>query len=123
MDYEFRHNGLTDGVVAFFSMEHQALGRWFTEELAGNKQKLLEIELAIQAVQSGKQAEWMLVGGEMTLTLSNEQVVVFDNCINFSLDETFEEDMNFYDAESIAKCGLEDFEEALASYHSFLLKR
>ncbi|MDN5369709.1 MAG: uncharacterized protein PWP74_1017, partial [Shewanella sp.] len=34
MDYEFRRNPITGLPLAIFSMEHEVLGRWFSEELA-----------------------------------------------------------------------------------------
>ncbi|MCL1079348.1 YacL family protein [Parashewanella spongiae] len=120
MDYEFRNNSLEDSVVALFSMEHQAVGRWFTEEIAKDKDKLSTILSVIEHISKDGVTEKKIIGKSITLELSYERVLVYENCIQYDNDYLLEEDMNLYDEESIASCGLEDFRDAMLSYQEFI---
>ncbi|WP_133408036.1 YacL family protein [Parashewanella tropica] len=122
MDFEFRHSSFDDSIRAFFSMEHHALGRWFTEELTQESSKILTIESIIAELQSGKRHEWSLIGRTLSLELTQEQALVFDNSLGIESEEDLQDHMNLYDSESTAACGLEDFEQALVSYKTFIGK-
>lgn len=122
MDFEFRRNTLDDSVLAFFSMEHQIIGRWFTEELSTDRAKLLKIKSAMEAVEQRSLGDWRFVGRESTIEITKEQVFVFENCLGFAVDlaEEMEQGFSLYSAESLAYCGFEDFRNALASFEAFL---
>ena len=122
MDFEFRRNTLDDGVVAFFSMEHQIIGRWFTEELSTDKTKLSEIKSAMTKVERQSLYDWRLVGKESTIEITKEQVTIFENSLGIDEDviQELEEGFSLYSAESLAYCGFEDFRNALESFEAFL---
>ncbi len=122
MDFEFRRNTLDGGVIAFFSMEHRIIGRWFTEELSTDKAKLSEIKSAMDDVGRQTLHDWRLVGKESTIEINKEQVTVFENSLDIGEDLTqeLEEGFSLYSAESIAVCGFEDFRNALESFEAFL---
>ncbi|MGP1782578.1 YacL family protein, partial [Shewanella frigidimarina] len=42
MEYEFLRNTITDTVFARFSMDHEAVGFWLSEELADNRPLYVE---------------------------------------------------------------------------------
>ena len=122
MDFEFRRNTLDDGVVAFFSMDHQIIGRWFTEELSTDRARLQEIKSAMKSVELQTLHEWRLVGRESTIEISKEQVTIYENSLGIddSLTEELEQGFSLYNAESLAYCGFEDFRNALESFEAFL---
>jgi uncharacterized protein len=120
MEYEFRRNTLNGTVLASFSMDHEVLGRWLSQELGDNQGTFDGIIEAIAALRQGKISHWQLEGGDLSLELDAEQARVFANVLEFDADYQLEEDMNLYDAESQAFCGLEDFEQVLHSWRRFL---
>ncbi|MCF1426848.1 MAG: YacL family protein [Shewanella sp.] len=119
MDYEFRRNLLDGSVLALFSMGHEALGRWLSEELGEDKSKLVAVLQAIAELQAGELEQFQLEGRDLTLVLDNEQAVVIANVLGFGLEHELQESMSLYDAESVSACGLEDFQQVLESWQAF----
>lgn len=122
MEYEFRRNSLTGTFLATFSMDHEVLGQWFTEELGPELAKIQQVLDVIKEIQSDKLGSWRLVGGDLTLELEREQARIFANSLGFDQEYELEEAMSLYDAESEAYCGLEDLELALLSWRQFVEK-
>ncbi|MCL2913631.1 YacL family protein [Shewanella corallii] len=120
MDYEFRRNSLDGSVLALFSMDHEALGRWLSEELGKDEAKLSAVLQAIAQLQAGELEHYQLVGRDLTLEMDKEQAVVAANVLGIEEDHDLQEFMNLYDAESIANCGLEDLQQVLESWREFL---
>ncbi|MCL1074273.1 YacL family protein [Shewanella dokdonensis] len=124
MEYEFRRNPITGLPLARFSMEHEVLGRWFSEELAEDKTLCEQLTTAIVALQQGKLQEWRWIGHDLTLEMDAEQVRVFANVLGYDVpSDSAEEGLSFYDAESAADCGLEDFQAVLQSWCDYLAGR
>ncbi|GIU02158.1 hypothetical protein C9I43_13110 [Shewanella morhuae] len=122
MEFEFRRNSLTGTFLANFSMDHEVLGQWFTEELGPDLVQIQQVLDTINAIQNDKLGAWRLVGNDFTLELEREQARVFANTLGFEQEYELEEAMSLYDAESEAYCGLEDFEQALLSWRQFVEK-
>lgn len=122
MEYEFRRNSLTGTYLASFSMDHEVLGQWFSEELGSELAKIQQVLDIIKEIQSGKRDSWRLIGKDFTLDLDEEQARIYANALGFEQDYELEEAMSLYDAESEAYCGLEDLEEALLSWYEFVQK-
>ncbi|MGS0674407.1 YacL family protein [Shewanella sp. 0m-4] len=120
MEYEFLRNTITDTVFARFSMDHEAVGFWLSEELADNRPLYVEICQQIERLQNGQGNEWRLLGKALSLELDTEQARIFANDIEDNEDQELDESMSFYDGESEAFCGLEDFYEVLVSWRHFL---
>lgn len=117
MDYEFFRN-ITGQVRAKFSMGHEAIGYWLNEEVNGDLTLISQItDAAQQLQQTGK--EWKLAGHEYSVFIAEQEVMVRANQLDFSHDEMVE-DFQYYDAESIAVCGLTDFLLMLAQYQRFI---
>lgn len=125
MDYEF----VTDPIhqyVARCSMEHCALGYWLTAEVGVNAQRIGVLLNAIERIQQRRSWEFELEGCEYSLQLSPEQALVRANALGaingLDHDETdpFDGEMNFFDAESSANCGLEDFKDFLTDWQRFI---
>lgn len=122
MEYEFRRNSLTGTYLASFSMDHEVLGQWFSEELGPELAKIQQVLDIIKEIQSGKRDSWRLIGKDFTLDLDEEQARIYANALGFEQDYELEEAMSLYNAESEAYCGLEDLEEALLSWYEFVQK-
>ncbi|MFB2778282.1 YacL family protein [Shewanella mangrovisoli] len=122
MEYEFRRNSLTGTYLASFSMDHEVLGQWFSEELGPELAKIQQVLDIIKEIQAGKRDSWRLIGGDLTLDLDEEQARIYANVLGFEQEYELEESMSLYDSESEAYCGLEDLEEALLSWYEFVQK-
>ncbi|MGL4474882.1 MAG: YacL family protein [Shewanella sp.] len=120
MEYEFRRNSLDGTATAIFSMDHEVLGRWFSEELGQDDDIIGELMNVIAKLQQGEAGYFQLVGSDFTLEMDFEQVRVFANVIGFNEDYDLEDGMSLYDAESSCSCGLDDFATALISWRKFL---
>ncbi|QSX34432.1 YacL family protein [Shewanella avicenniae] len=123
MEYEFRRDIASGAPWASFSMEHQIMGQWFSEELGNDNGICEQVKRAIEQLQHGKLNDWQLVGGDLTLQMDTEQVRIYANVLDFESDADIEENMSLYDAESEAYCGLEDFEQVLDSWQRFIAER
>lgn len=71
-----------------------------------------------QARQSPNQ-DFRLIGSEYSLFISADEVMVRANNLVIEDQQALEQDFHYYDEESLAFCGLEDFEQFLHSYLSF----
>ena len=116
MDYEFLRDS-TGVVKVRMSMDHEAIGHWFNEEVKGNLALLDEVEQAARTVKGSERA-----GHEYTLWLDGEEVMIRANQLEFSGDE-IEEGMSYYDEESLSLCGVEDFLQVVAAYREFMQQR
>lgn len=121
MEYQFTHS--MHGVVARCSMDHEAFARWLNTEITENPKDLplifTEIDRCRNAFPNHYQA--VFEGREYTLLIDSEEVMVKANNLDDVFDESdMEEGFQFYDQESIAFCGLEDFEAFLKAYQQFI---
>ncbi|MBU2862809.1 YacL family protein [Reinekea forsetii] len=118
MDFEFRYNeqGLP---VAEFSMGHEAIGRWLSDELGSNLAKINLLLEVIEQIEQAHLAEKTLFGTELTLYLSSDDVEV--KSIYGDDEEDLPEETHLSDSSSTANCGLPDFKQAVEEwldYHS-----
>ncbi|MCK3655907.1 hypothetical protein A4G19_09080 [Pasteurellaceae bacterium Macca] len=121
MEYQFTHT--MHGIVAKCSMDHEAFARWLNSEITPHPEDIHPIlqEIAKCKQHLSSHYEAVFEGKEYSLYLSAEEVVAKANHLEMDLDafEEMEEGLNFYDEESIAFCGLEDFELFLQAYVKF----
>ncbi|QIW16062.1 hypothetical protein A4G20_06810 [Pasteurellaceae bacterium RH1A] len=121
MEYQFTHT--MHGVVAKCSMDHEAFAHWLNTEIANKPEKVTTI---LEHITQCKQAfpnpyEWAFEGKEFSLYLDTDEVMVKANSFEAIFDDVEMEDgFSFYDQESIAFCGLEDFEKFLLAFQTFL---
>ena len=83
-------------------MEHIALANWFNTEVRSNPAAILN---ALSAARH--------------LT-ENHEVMVRANNLALDSDEILEDDFHYYDEESIAFCGTQDFIHFLEAYVDFI---
>ena len=121
MEYQFTHT--MHGVIARCSMDHEAFARWLNNEIAGDYKALDAILTEIERCRAvyPNQYEFVFEGKEYSLYFTNDEVMVKANNLEDDFDESLmEEGFNFYNEESIAFCGLDDFEAFLKAYHKFM---
>ena len=118
MDYEFRRN-LYGRYQAVFSMGHEALGLWLTEELATDQQMIVALLSKIEQLQARQSWQYQQPGREFILTMNQDGVEVRAALLDDMTDEAPDE-LNHYDQESYACCGLDDFRQLLQSWAAFI---
>lgn len=123
MDFEFRKDTLTDTYRVIISMEQMALGNWMQGTLGTDKATIALLQAEIDLLKARKKQEYCLIGKEMTLTLTQEDACACANSELIDFGDELEDDMNFYDAETVAVCGLEDFEILLQAWLAFFSQR
>jgi len=104
-------------------MEQMALGNWFQGTLGTDKATITLIQAELDLLKARQKQEYRLIGDEMTLTLTQEDACVCANSELIDFGEELEDDMHFYDAETVAVCGLEDFEVLLQAWLRFFSQR
>ncbi|OTA21798.1 hypothetical protein Xbed_00045 [Xenorhabdus beddingii] len=119
MEYEFMQD-VTGQVTTSFSMDHEAIGHWLNEEVKGDLTVLDKITVALKDLK-GSERQWQLVGHEYTLLMSEDEIMIRANQLQFDT-EMIEEGMSYYDNESLAFCGTDDFIVMLADYREFVLQ-
>ncbi|CUU23003.1 protein YacL [Duffyella gerundensis] len=120
MEYEFLRD-ITGKVKVRMTMDHEAVGHWFNEEVDENLTLLDEVEAAAQEVK-GSVRQWQRIGKEYTLWMDEEEVMIRANQLALE-DDGMEEGMNYYDEESLSFCGVEDFLAVITAYRAFLQGR
>ncbi|MFT5721963.1 MAG: hypothetical protein ACI9W6_002281 [Motiliproteus sp.] len=120
MDYEFTNDFVGDQVVRC-SMGHEALGHWLTVEIGTNAVLLEKLQTAILRLQQRKAWDFHLEGAQYAIELTREEAIVRAHSL-FADDGTDDsaEELDFYDAESLAHCGLEDFAALLQAWCEFI---
>lgn len=119
MDYKFSFNEY-NRPLAEFTMGHEAIGRWFSEELSDNKQRIDALLDIIQLLEENRIFNHQIIGAEFQLRLSQDEIVVIALALEVDVDDELPEDMELYDEESFAECGLQDFKQAVNSWHEFV---
>ncbi|AOM41060.1 YacL family protein [Xenorhabdus hominickii] len=121
MEYQFMQD-VTGQVTTSFSMDHEAIGHWLNEEVKGDLSVLDKITVALKDIK-GSERQWQLVGHEYTLLMTEEEIMIRANQLQFDTEEIIEEGMSYYDNESLAFCGTDDFIAMLADYKEFVLQK
>ena len=60
------------------------------------------------------------LGHELTLVLQGDEALVQANHLFSDSDDELEADLHLYEDESVALCGLDDFEQVLLAWKSFI---
>ncbi len=120
MDFEFRKDFISEQATAKLSMDHEAFGTWLEQE--GQSIDWVEALLAnIVRVQQRNIRDFKLPGSEFSLLLNEDEAQVINHSLLQHFDEIeLEGDLSFYDMESEANCGFEDFLHLIESWLLFL---
>ncbi len=121
MDYDFTTDEYNNP-VAEFSLGHEAIGCWLTDELGIDQQAIAELLQVIQRLEQRSILQHQVVGREFQLRMSHDHVEVIALAldIDIDIDETLPENTNLYDQESYAECGMDDFKQAILEWQQFV---
>ena len=118
MDFQFTsHQGNT---VAKCSMEHEAFANWFNIEVRSNPQLISTALFHLQNLPAPHAADVVLTGAEYSLYINADEVMAKANNLAIENPDVLEDGFYYYDDESIAFCGIEDFVHFLHSYLDFI---
>ena len=119
MDYQFKKD-LYGQPIAKFSMGHEAIGRWLSDELSNNQPAIQRLIDLISQIENGRIGFRELNGAELQLTVSLTGIEVNPLEDDFLEDNSILQDTSLYEGESFAECGLTDFKEVLLSWREFV---
>ncbi|WP_162047149.1 YacL family protein [Vibrio taketomensis] len=123
MEFEFIRNTLMGEYYVKCSMGHEIVGRWLQDEVGKDWQKIEQVEQLIENALANPQSEHLLEGTEITVSIVEDEVVVQENVLSHGEEMDADSEFDFYDCESTASCGLEDFSIMLEQWKSFLTTR
>ncbi|WP_039949209.1 YacL family protein [Vibrio ichthyoenteri] len=123
MEFEFVRNTLMGEYYVKCSMGHEIVGRWLQEEIGKDAQKIDQVEQLIDKALAAPQQEHMLLGKEISLSILGDEVTVQENVLLHGEELDADSEYDFYDCESTASCGLEDFSLAIEQWQRFLNNR
>lgn len=120
MEYIFNTDFITGQPVAKFSYGHEAFGPWLEQEIGQNPKHLNHLE-ALLNTHSVTQQSKTLIGKEYSIEIDHGEVEVTANVnhIEQNLPEALQHDVDDFEQNSIAHCGLEDFISMLQSWREF----
>ncbi len=120
MEFEFIRNTLMGEYYVKCSMGHEIVGRWLQEEIGKDLAKIAQVEALIDKAFSLPSQEYTLTGTEISLMIQGDEVLVQENALSHDYDVEMESEFDFYDAESTASCGIEDFVALIEQWKDFL---
>lgn len=125
MDYEFTLDEY-DRPIAEFSMGFEAIGKWFSQEIGSDEQRLNDLLDIVNQLSLRRVHERQLFGIELQLSINQQNVEIMpldmDNNQQLSdIEQTqAEQGTQLYNDESYSACGLPDFEQALVAWQEFI---
>ena len=123
MEFEFIRNTLIGEYYVKCSMGHEIVGRWLQDEIGKDWQKIEQVEQLIDQAFANPQQEHCLIGSEISLSIQGDEVIVQENVLGHGEEMDEGSEFDFYDCESNASCGIEDFSIAIEQWKSFLTTR
>ena len=120
MEFEFRKDFISEQATVKLSMGHEAFATWLEQE--GQEITWIDDLLAkIVLLQQRAITDFKLLGSEFSLLLNQDEAQVINHSLISNQDDIdLEVDMDFYDAEIQASCGLEDFLNLIESWLEFV---
>ena len=119
MEYQFRRD-LAGKPEAHFSMNHEAMGIWVTEELGTNQHLLQKILDTIHRLSNKELWEYEYEGQDFHLVMTRSQAEIKAALLETDMYSEEMEDMDYYDNESSSHCGLNDFKTMLLSWKGYI---
>ncbi|WOH35793.1 YacL family protein [Thalassotalea fonticola] len=119
MEYTFKTDFITGLPLAQFSYGHEAFAPWLEQEVSKD---LVKLEQVIEFITGINVQTDNLIGKEYTLTVENGEVEVKANAENIEsmLPEHLLDDVDDFEQDSMATCGIEDFKIMLKSWQQFI---
>ena len=123
MEFEFIRNTLMGEYYVKPTMGHEALGRWLEEEIGKDRQKIQQVEDLLEAVISSPQLEHKYAGCEISLTIQGDEVIAEENVLSHGETMLEDSELDYYNSESSASCGLNDFVSLFEQWKEFIQSR
>lgn len=120
MEFEFIRNTLMGEYYVKSSMGHEIIARWLQEEISKDWHKIEQVERLIKQARLNPQQEHLLEGTEISLNIQGDEVTVQENVLAHGVEMDSDSEFDFYDSESTANCGIEDFEALIEQWKTFL---
>ncbi|NAX19928.1 YacL family protein [Vibrio sp. V39_P1S14PM300] len=120
MDFVFKKNALDGSYYCQCSMGHEIVGRWLQEEIGHEMARIEQVMALVAQARSAPGGEHRLLGREISLLISADEVIIEDNALALSESEVLPEEFELYDSESVGCCGLEDFEQLIRQWQAFI---
>ena len=120
MEFDFKKDYFSGKSTVKMSMGHEAFGTWLEQE-GQSKLWVEHLLTVVKQLQLREINEYKLPGSEFALYLTIEEAKIINHSLHdpeMSLDEQSE--LNFYDQEIQAECGLEDFQNLMNSWLTFI---
>ena len=123
MEFEFRKDFITQKATVKLSMGHEAFATWIEQE--GQSVEWVETLLADSlGIEDHSTADLKRVGAEFSLLLNHDEAQVINHSLLNDFDDLdLEEDFSFYNLESEASCGFDDFVNLIESWFAFIRER
>lgn len=120
MDFVFKKNALDGSYYCQCSMGHEIVGRWLQEEIGHEMARIEQVMALVAQARTAPGGEHRLLGREISLLISADEVIIEDNALALSDSEVVPEEFELYDSESVGCCGLEDFEQLIRQWQAFI---
>ncbi|MEL0608583.1 YacL family protein [Vibrio echinoideorum] len=120
MEFEFTRNTLMGEYYVKCSMGHEIVGRWLQEEIGKDKQKLDHVMALIDQSRQDLSNEVTLLGKEISLAINEDDVTIQENVLAHEQEMEEGSEFDFYNCESQAGCGIDDFERLIERWMDFL---
>lgn len=120
MDFVFKKNALDGSYYCQCSMGHEIVGRWLQEEIGHQMARIEQVMALVAQARTAPGGEHRLLGREISLLISADEVIIEDNALALSESEVLPEEFELYDSESVGCCGLEDFEQLIRQWQAFI---
>lgn len=120
MDHEFVRD-IEGRFIARLSMGHEAFGSWLTDELGTDVARCDELLAIIKHIPQSDDG-YECKGDVFRLYLDQEAATVSALELQFetSSEQSQELGLSYYDDELFAACGLDDFEQLLTAWRTFI---
>lgn len=128
MDFKFFINEQLQP-EAKFSMGHEAIGRWLSEELRENRDAIEALLQTITKIEKNDIQKKTIEGKEFILRIDRDEVEIIalvldgDAPSDEDIQDDIPEDTNLYNEEMRSECGLPDFKYAVESWLVFIAQQ
>ncbi|WGV99862.1 YacL family protein [Vibrio sp. YMD68] len=120
MEFEFTRNTLMGEYYVKCSMGHEIVGRWLQDEIGRSREKIEKVEQLIAQSKALPTKEHKLLGHEISMTILADEVLIQENVLSHGDELDEESEYHFYNSESTAGCGIDDFEILIERWIDFL---
>ncbi len=119
MDYHFTVDDHGRPVAAF-TMGHEAIGRWLSEELGSNPQRTEQLLQRIEQLELRQCHRHRQIGSEFQLRIEHDEIEIIALALAAEVDDELPEETELFDQQLYAECGLEDFKQLLLAWLAFI---